>query len=69
MRLSCMYLCFIQYATVYYYSGKIMCGYIECSLSLQIIAFMVLFATSHTSCVRVSLYQERIRKNGGEKSV
>ena len=59
-----MYLYFIQYTTVYYYSGKIMYGYIECSLSLQIIAFMVLLAVSHTSCMRVSLYQERIREKG-----
>ena len=57
-----MYLCFIQYATVYYYSGKIMYGYTECSLSLQIIAFMVLLAVSHTSCMRVSLYQSELEK-------
>ena len=43
----CIYLCFI-YATVY-----CACSYIAYSLSLQIIAFMVLFAVSHASCVIV----------------
>ena len=58
-------MCFI-YTTVYCVCYIVF--YNEYSLSLQIIAFMVLLAVSHTSRVRVCLYQEHIRKKGGEKS-